>query len=68
MSVNQNTAHLQRLVCISITGSMHSTSTAALEVIQMLPLLGIYIGGEARHANYRLNCSGEFNRARFGHS
>jgi hypothetical protein len=33
-----------------------------------LPPLGIYIEGEARQANYRLNCSGEFTRSRFGHS
>jgi hypothetical protein len=33
-----------------------------------LPPLGIYIEGEARQATYRLNCSGEFTRARFGHS
>jgi hypothetical protein len=67
ISVNRKTAHLQRLVCINITGSMHSTKTAALEVILMLPFLGIYIEGEARQATYRLNCSGEFTRARFGH-
>jgi hypothetical protein len=47
---------------------MHSTPTAALEVILMLPPLGIYIEGEARQATYRLNCSGEFTRARFRHS
>jgi hypothetical protein len=50
---------------------MHSTPTAALEVILMLPPLGIYIVGEARQdrgKTYRLNCSREFNRARFGHS
>jgi hypothetical protein len=34
----------------------------------MLPPIGIYIEGEARQATYRLNCSGEFIRARFGHS
>jgi hypothetical protein len=34
----------------------------------MLPPLGVYIEGEARQATYRLNCSGEFTRARFGHS
>jgi hypothetical protein len=34
----------------------------------MLPSLGIYIEGEAKQATYRLNCSGEFTRARFGHS
>jgi hypothetical protein len=46
----------------------HSFPTAVLEVILMLPHLGIYIEGEARQATYRLNCSGEFTRARFGHS
>jgi hypothetical protein len=51
-SVNRKTAHL---ACVSITGSMHSTPTAALEVILMLPLLGIYSEGEARYATYRLN-------------
>jgi hypothetical protein len=30
--------------------------------------LGIYIEGEARQATYRLNCSAEFTRVRFGHS
>jgi hypothetical protein len=34
----------------------------------MLPPLGVYIEGEARQASYRLNCSGEFSRARFNHS
>jgi hypothetical protein len=38
-NVNRKTAHLQRLACVSITGSMHSTPTAALEVILMLPPL-----------------------------
>jgi hypothetical protein len=50
ISVNRKTAYLQRLACINITGSMHSTPTAALEVILMLPPLGIYIEGEARQA------------------
>jgi hypothetical protein len=47
---------------------MHSTPTAALEVILMLPPLGICIEGEATQATHRLNCSGEFTRARFGNS
>jgi hypothetical protein len=50
ISVNRKTAYLQRLACINITGIMHSTPTAALEVILMLPPLGIYIEGEARQA------------------
>jgi hypothetical protein len=65
ISVNRKTAHLQRFAGVSITGTMHSTPTAALEVI--LPPLGIYIEGKARQATYRLNCSGDFTRARFGH-
>jgi hypothetical protein len=45
ISVNRKTAHLQRLACVSITRSMHSTPTAALEFTMMLPPLGIYIEG-----------------------
>jgi hypothetical protein len=48
ISVNRKTAHLQRLAFKIITGSMHSTSTAALKVILVLPSLGIYIEGLAR--------------------
>jgi hypothetical protein len=48
ISFNRKIAHLQRITCVSITGSMHSTLTAALEVILMFPPLGIYIEGEAR--------------------
>jgi hypothetical protein len=58
ISVNRKTAHLQRLACVSITESMHSTPTAALEVILMFSPLGIYIEGEVRQATYRLNCFG----------
>jgi hypothetical protein len=47
---------------------MHSTPAAALEVILMLPPLGIYIKREARQATSRLNCYEEFTRAKFGHS
>jgi hypothetical protein len=47
---------------------MHSTLTAALEVILMLLPLDIFIEEEARQATYRLNCFGELTRAKFGHS
>jgi hypothetical protein len=67
-SINQKTAHMQRFACVSITGTMHSTPTADLEAILMLPPLGIYNEGEATQATYRLNCAGEFTRARFSHS
>jgi hypothetical protein len=70
ISANQKTSHLQlqRLACVNIKGSMHSTPTGALKVILKLPPRGIYIEGEARQATYRLNCSEKFTRARFGHS
>jgi hypothetical protein len=68
ISVNRKTAHLQRLVCVSITGNIDSTPTTALEDILMLPPIGIYIAREARQETYRLHFSGEFTRARFGHS
>jgi hypothetical protein len=61
-------AHLQRIACVRIAGSMHSTPTAALKVILMLPPLDIYIEAEAKQATYRLKCSGEFTRPRFDHS
>jgi hypothetical protein len=54
ISVSQKTAHLQRLACVNVTGSMHSTPTAALEVVLMLPPLGIYIEGEASQVIYKL--------------
>jgi hypothetical protein len=50
ISVNRKTAHLQCLACVTITGSLQSTPTAALEVILMLSPLAIYIAGEAREA------------------
>jgi hypothetical protein len=54
------------LVCI--TGSIHSTPIAALELILMLSPLDIYIEGEIRQGTYRLSCCGELTRARFEHS
>jgi hypothetical protein len=47
---------------------MRPTPPATLEVILILPPLRNYIEGEARETSYRLNCSGEFTRARSGHS
>jgi hypothetical protein len=54
ISGNRIIAHLQRLASVSITGIMHSTPNAALEVILILPRLGIQIEGEARQETYRL--------------
>jgi hypothetical protein len=62
ISVNQKTVRLQRLVCINITGSMHVTSNAALEVIHQLTPLSIYIDGfpllwtRALCSTVRFNC------------
>jgi hypothetical protein len=41
---------------------MHSTPIADLEVILMVPPLGIYIKGEARQVRYRLKCSGDSSK------
>lgn len=45
---------IQRQACLSVTGAMSTTPTAALEAILSLPPLHIFIQGEARAVNYRL--------------
>jgi hypothetical protein len=57
---SQISVKLQRLACISITGSSGGHTDVAIS--------WFYIEGEAKQATYRQNCSGKFTRARFGHS
>lgn len=45
---------VQRLACLSVTGAMSTTPTAALEVIVGLPPLQTHIIGVARSVTYRL--------------
>jgi hypothetical protein len=47
--------------------AFYSNSSSGGHIL-MLPIVGIYIEKEARQATYKLICSGEFTRARFGHS
>lgn len=48
---------VQRLACVSITGAMRTTPTAAMEMLLDLTPLHILIMGEARLALYRLQLS-----------
>jgi hypothetical protein len=51
--------YLQRIGCISITGVMRSTPTAALEVALMLQPLNLFIEKEAMRTTYRLQKLGK---------
>ena len=55
---------IQRMVCLSITGAMRSTPTAALQVLLGLPPLDIYIQGLAMATSYRLANSGVWRGSR----
>lgn len=46
--------HLQRVVCLSITGAAKTTPQLALETIMNIPPLDIYIQAEARISAFRL--------------
>lgn len=54
----------QRLMCISATGAIRTTPTAALEVIMNVPPLHIMIEGEAAQAIHRLKRTGVLNQAK----
>lgn len=54
-------SHIQRLVCISITGAIRSTPTAALEVTLGLPPLDCYVEEVALRTAIRLQVKGLWN-------
>ena len=60
---------VQRLACLSVTGAMRTTPTAAMEVLLNLPPLHIYVEGEARVGRYRLQCGGMWDSSScdYGH-
>jgi hypothetical protein len=60
--------HIQRITCLSMTGCMKSTPTAALEVLLGLPALQEVAKKEALNAACRLHHSGQFRGPRVGHS
>ncbi|XP_054282999.1 uncharacterized protein LOC129000118 [Macrosteles quadrilineatus] len=51
---------IQLVACLSITGAMRGTPTAALEVVLNLLPLDIIVKGEARITAYRMACSGNW--------
>jgi ribonuclease HI len=62
--------HLQRMVCLAMTGAMRTTPTAGIEAILGLPPLHIFVESVARKDIYRLSltkqlCFGPFDE---GHS
>jgi ribonuclease HI len=54
-------AHLQRMACLSMTGAMGSTPTAALEIILNLTPLHICAEVQARKTALRLNVTKQWN-------
>ena len=60
--------HLQRLVCISVTGAMSTTPTAALEVMLNLPPLHDFIKAEAASAAIRIKSTGMWHGKKYGHT
>jgi hypothetical protein len=59
---------VQRLACLSITGSIKSTPTAAMEALIDLPPLHLVIQGEARLGIYRLQNELRNANIRSGHT
>ena len=68
--VQKRIDRVQRLACLSITGAITSTPTAALEVLLSLPPLDLFVKQEAELIVYRMYKSGCWiaqNRS-FGHA
>jgi hypothetical protein len=59
---------IQRLACLCITGPIRSTPMAAMETLLNLPLLNIFIKGEARMGAYRLRCNNSWRNLEYRHS
>ncbi|XP_044262788.1 uncharacterized protein LOC123010152 [Tribolium madens] len=53
--------HLQRLICLAITGAMRSTPTAAIEVALCIPPLDMFVEEAALEAAIRLRAAGQWN-------
>jgi hypothetical protein len=61
VTVQRQLCHLQRMACMSITGAMITTPTAALEVILNLRPLHIEVEAEARKTALRLHVMKQWN-------
>jgi len=68
--VRRRIDRVQRLACLSITGVMTSTPTAALEVLLSLPPLDLFVRQEAEMISYRLYKGGNWiaQDRNFGHA
>ena len=53
-SANKKLRRIQRLVCLGITGAMHTTPTMAVEALICLPPLQLVVQSEARSAAHHL--------------
>ena len=60
-SVKTKLNHLQRLVCLGITGALSSTPTAGMEALLGIPPLYLRVAAEARYTAYRLKKKGNWN-------
>jgi ribonuclease HI len=68
--VQKKINQIQRLACLSITGVMTSTPTAALEILLSLPPLDLFLKQEAELTVYRLYKGGNWiaQERDFGHA
>lgn len=69
-TVQKQLSHLQRMACLSMTGTMRSTPTAGLEAILCMAPLHILCEGQARKTALRLNLENSWNsrHENVGHS
>lgn len=51
---------VQRLACCMTTGALHTTPTAAMEIILQLPSIDCFLQGEAIKTAYRLKLEGQW--------
>ena len=54
ISAQKTLSHLQRVICLAITGALRTTSQMALETILNIPPLEVFIEAEARMTAFRL--------------
>ena len=60
--------HLQRLVCLGITGALSTTPTAGMEALLGIAPLNLRVVAEAKHTAYRLKKKGQNKFNEIGHS
>lgn len=69
VSAKSMMSHLQRLACLSVTGALRSTPTAALELLIGLPPLHLAVQAQAKLTAYRLVATKEWHTdSNIGHA